>query len=295
MKEYQFHEYSDLFPLLPAADIRILADDIKARGLQQPIVLFEAKILDGRHRYEACRIAKVAPRFSVYSGKDPVGFVLTSNLHRRHLDQAQRAMVAAKLATVRQGERNDVEAKQPSANLPKVDQPSAAELLNVSTRSVGTATKILDASPSLTKAVETGKLSLNAAAQKVDEKKGRNEPVFDETGWIVPESLYELWDRRGEVREMLAQLTNIASRLLGFQQAKDPLFKGVNYSAAVNRLQLAYMEIKAAQLYAVCTTCQGRNFSKCTLCKGKGLISQFVWNTIVPEEVKEIRKKGSKA
>ncbi len=48
-------------------------------------------------------------------------------------------MVGAKLANMRQGERTDVE---PSANLPKVSQEQAAELVNVSTRSVTAAAKV---------------------------------------------------------------------------------------------------------------------------------------------------------
>jgi hypothetical protein len=62
-----------------------------------------------------------------------------SNELSRHLNESQRAMVAGKLANMRQGERTDV---QPSANLQKVRQDEAAELLNVSPRSVATAKKV---------------------------------------------------------------------------------------------------------------------------------------------------------
>lgn len=48
-------------------------------------------------------------------------------------------MVAAKLANMRQGERTDIE---PFAKLQKVTQQKAAELLNVSERTVRAAAKV---------------------------------------------------------------------------------------------------------------------------------------------------------
>ncbi len=63
------------------------------------------------------------------------------NLKRRHFNESQRAMVAAKLANMPQGARTDI---QPSANLPNViSQPQAAKLLNVSPRSLRDAKTIL--------------------------------------------------------------------------------------------------------------------------------------------------------
>jgi hypothetical protein len=51
--EYKFHEFADLFPLLEGEQFEELVQDIKARGLQSRIVLYE-DALDGRNRHRAC-------------------------------------------------------------------------------------------------------------------------------------------------------------------------------------------------------------------------------------------------
>jgi len=52
-------------------------------------------------------------------------------LKRRHLNESQRAMIAAKLANMEQGERTDF-----APIGAKLSQPEAAKMLNVSRRSV---------------------------------------------------------------------------------------------------------------------------------------------------------------
>jgi hypothetical protein len=72
-----------------------------------------------------------------------------------NLSESQRAMVAARIANMRQGARTDLE---PSANWPEVSQPQAARMLNVSERSVRRAEKIeREAIPEVAQAVERGK------------------------------------------------------------------------------------------------------------------------------------------
>jgi N6-adenosine-specific RNA methylase IME4 len=125
-------------------------------------MLLEEQILDGRNRYRACLQAGREPLFLDYLGDDPLGFVISKNLHRRHLDTSQRAMIAAELANMRQGERTDL---QPSANLQKVDRASAATMLNVSERSVASAHAIHEqGDPDLVRAVKTGKVKISTAA-----------------------------------------------------------------------------------------------------------------------------------
>ena len=67
-------------------DYESLRDDIDSNGLIDPIWLHEDRIIDGRHRYKAC----IESEFSEYEYNDLVGFVVSMNLRRRHLNTSQR-------------------------------------------------------------------------------------------------------------------------------------------------------------------------------------------------------------
>ena len=75
-------------------ELEKLTEDIRQHGLLESIVTFDGQILDGRHRAQACEAAGVEPRFEEFVGGDPVAFVLSKNLHRRHLTSAQKAAIA---------------------------------------------------------------------------------------------------------------------------------------------------------------------------------------------------------
>jgi N6-adenosine-specific RNA methylase IME4 len=156
----EFHPLADIFPLVEGADFDELVADISAHGLREPIVVYRDKILDGRNRYRACTAARVAPTFTAYTGDNPVAYVISLNLRRRHLNESQRAMVAAKLATLSQGRPS--KEKSPIGDL---KQAEAAELLNVGKRSVERAADVREGgAPELVRAVERGDVSVSAAA-----------------------------------------------------------------------------------------------------------------------------------
>jgi hypothetical protein len=164
-QQIYFHPLAEIFPLAEGPEFDELVSDVAKHGQLEAIVLFESKILDGRNRHRTCVAAGVAPRFEPYQGDDPLGLVISRNVRRRHLDQSQRALIAAKLETM--GHGGNRKAGQ-DANL-RVDRSAAAKMLNVSERSVASAAKVLDTgSGELVRAVEQAKIKVSAAARAAD-------------------------------------------------------------------------------------------------------------------------------
>src|ERR1700674_2668677 len=92
----EVHPVAALFPMMSDEELDELAADIKANGLLNPIVLDEKGILiDGRNRQEACRRAQVEPTYAALNGADPVAFIMSANVSRRHLNKGQQAMAVA--------------------------------------------------------------------------------------------------------------------------------------------------------------------------------------------------------
>jgi N6-adenosine-specific RNA methylase IME4/ParB-like chromosome segregation protein Spo0J len=151
------HPLAGLFPMFSPEQLRELADDIASVGQQEPVWLLDGQILDGRNREAACFVLGIAPWTKIYEGTDPLGFVLSLNLHRRHLSDSQRAMVAAKLAIWKRGINQHTAG---SANLPTHE---VAKHLSVSERQVIKAKRV-DAQgiKELSDAIRDGRVSLHA-------------------------------------------------------------------------------------------------------------------------------------
>lgn len=159
----EFHPYAEIFPLIEDSTFDELAEDIKKHGLRESIWVYEGKILDGRNRFMACSMAGVQPKFQEYEGNDPLAFVFSLNVHRRHLNNSQRAMAAAEFSNLSKG--------RPVINgsIAPISQTDAAELMNVSRESVKRAKKVLDGgSKELKQAVKKGEVAVSKAASVVD-------------------------------------------------------------------------------------------------------------------------------
>jgi hypothetical protein len=159
---YATHPAADIFPLIDPGARSDLERDIKANGLLEPIWLTDdGLVLDGRNRLASCLSVGVEPRFRTYEGDDPVGFVVSLNLNRRHLNESQRAMVAARIATLPKGRPWDL-----NAPIGAFNQTEAAQSVGVARRSVQRARTVLEqAAPEVVAAVDSGRLAVSDAAK----------------------------------------------------------------------------------------------------------------------------------
>lgn len=165
---YELHPLCTLFPRVVGAEFDALVADIRANGLRQAIVLYGDMILDGGNRYRACLEAGVNPHFEHYEGESIVSFVLSANLHRRHLSAGQQAAI---VASAQDWGKAQVVGKPKSGNVAGLDriQDRAAQS-GASERTQRMADKVAKASPDLARQVAHGEISLPKAIEQISPK-----------------------------------------------------------------------------------------------------------------------------
>ena len=100
------HPACELLPPMADAELRELGADIKKRGLQIPITILDGedgvgRLLDGRSRLDAMELVGLTVVTDgeldpdvlsqhIPGNTDPAGYVLSANLHRRHLTAKQK-------------------------------------------------------------------------------------------------------------------------------------------------------------------------------------------------------------
>lgn len=154
------HPAAELFPMMGDGELQQLADDIRANGQKQPIVMLKGKILDGRNRFIACVMACKKPWVVQWQGDgSPIAFVISANLHRRHLTAAQKAAVAAEALPMFEAEARARMAAgggdktSDTARAGRVDSSLPARQQDEQKRAVAQAAKAVGAGVSATKAM----------------------------------------------------------------------------------------------------------------------------------------------
>lgn len=111
LDNFDVHEAANLFPIIDDDNLKALAEDIRIHGQQEPIWMFEGQLLDGRNRVIACAMIGRDPirkEWKPQPGETPATFVMSRNVHRRHLTASQRAAVAVQLEAVIASERKEM-------------------------------------------------------------------------------------------------------------------------------------------------------------------------------------------
>jgi DNA modification methylase len=212
MKAMEFHEVCNIFPPMGDDEFRALVADIRANGLREPVWTHDGKVIDGRNRIRACQEIGILPATQEWNGQGSlVAFVVSLNLHRRHLSSGQKAAcgteVEERLAVeakerqreaarrggensgrVRRGEIEPGLQRIPQAPVPRtkvvefVPQPSipkardeAAKLVGSNPRYIQDAKAVKAAAPELHEKVKAGKITLPQAKREVQRQEKRIE------------------------------------------------------------------------------------------------------------------------
>lgn len=173
MTIYETHPAATIFPMMDDESFAALKADIKANGLKVAGELYGNQVIDGRNRYKACQELGIEMEFWEIDESDknfdPVAYVLSRNLYRRHLTESQRSIIAGKLAKLKVGQVGNGRKVEGPIGPSTLEQ--AADMLNVGRRSVVRAKQVLDAGSSeIIQAVESGKLPVSFAAKVVTEE-----------------------------------------------------------------------------------------------------------------------------
>jgi len=210
----ELHPLCTLFPRITGAEFEALKADILAHGLREPIVVHAGFILDGGNRYRACVEAGVDPTFKDFAGDNPVSFVLSANLHRRHLSAGQQAAIVASAQDwakaqpahrpTKAGNVAGLSGKECNvAPLSTVADRAAQSGASVRTQKMADA--VAKASPDLAKQVAHGEISLPKAVAQIEGKPAKAKPAppaNDEADDDQPDLAAELEAADKEIRRL---------------------------------------------------------------------------------------------
>jgi hypothetical protein len=259
---FDVHPLAELIPPMSDEEYRELREDIEANGYRadEPTTLYEGKILDGRHRARVCEELGIFPPTRNYDGNDPEGFVISKNVHRRHLTPTERGLIALKRlpkhkadAKRRQDEgrershasrRGELGSGQESGTNDDADTtkrtaagsatPTPGEAhhaagaeVGVSGKTVARLDKVAQEAPDLLKEVETGQKTASAAARTHAE---RSTAVTDKAGRKQPATYFGKGDKWKEFTEPL-------TRYLAAWEKRGYEFAHINYREATKRVK----------------------------------------------------------
>ncbi len=203
---YELHPLCTLFPRIVAHDFLALVEDIKANGLRQPIVLHNGMILDGGNRYRACIQAGVEPTFVQYEGDNITSFVLSANLHRRHLSPGQTAAIVASAQDWAKAQPAHRPSEKECNVAPLSTSADRAAQSGASVRTQKMADKVAKESPDLAKKVAHGEVSLPEAIKQITPAK-KVTPKKPQIA-VVPDAENDSADELSEARHTITELAS---------------------------------------------------------------------------------------
>lgn len=301
VKDYPPHalclKYRDMTP----EEFRDLKEGMRKHGFDpnQPIVLLQDTILDGRHRYKSAKELGLVPVFREYGGEfgTPEAFVEAYNKNRRHLSTSERAMQAAEkvVEKVTANLQKSTSQGGNSSRTVGLDQAVKEEAAKakVGTRTVYSALTVQKhGTTQLKEAVKNGQVSTSDAAKIAKAPKSlqeqalkavakqkavtaaqavkAKEEVKDALGNVVPDKLRDTFATH--LLEDAIDAIALARKNLKEVWRFNPWISKASHAVA----DLEQMEKLWAQAvpHALCDHCRGKG---CQECRGSGFFSVFHW------------------
>lgn len=186
-RDYEQHPLAKIIPAMSDKQFEALKEDIKINGLRNPIVLYQDMILDGWHRYLACKFTKTNCRAVEYKGSTPLQEVISLNLKRRHLNEEEIKRTVARalpelrkeakkrsLANLKRGNKAPDRAKTPTRERVRDQAAKAAGVTSYAVRELEEAER---KAPTLYKKWVEGKGGVTFAQIKksIAQKEGKAE------------------------------------------------------------------------------------------------------------------------
>jgi hypothetical protein len=258
-----------------------------------PIVVHEGMILDGRHRYKACRELNIEPVVIEWAptGDDTPELVVLRSLARRHMTKSELAALAVEALPAQERlaqERMKAGKADPTA---KVRQGTAAKVVaeaaGVSERLVQDAKKLKEDAPEEFEAVKKGEKSIGEAKEAAKPVPPRPKQMTDGAGRAItdPDVLYAM-TQVSFFSDMVNKLHAIKREIL--RHAEDPSGARIRVNTIETDFKNIVAAVKFATPFAQCPyrSCKTRG---CDACKGTRWVTEEVWNNI-PKNIREAVK-----
>jgi ParB-like chromosome segregation protein Spo0J len=206
------HQLSSAFPDMSREEYSELLDSVREIGIQNPIVLFEDKIIDGWHRYKASVELDIdCPAVDLPEETDPRLFVIAQNVSRRSLTASQRALA---IVTVNAWRRSGVKNKEALQEPPTKSNEELSGLSKTSKATIKRAKQVItDAVHEVIEAVQSGEIGIVKASEiaKLDKDKqveALKNPVkkTKPAKKTVPKEVVPEYDPSDDMRESIAVL-----------------------------------------------------------------------------------------
>ncbi len=229
--EYGIHPYCAAWPNLPADELKEMADNIKRRGQDHPIYVYNAQVIDGKNRLAACKLAGVEPQFEEWIPSDPFDhdktaeeirdLTIASNI-RRTMTTGQRIMVAASLVTTKRGDNQHSSGEL--VTTVTTSQGEAADMMEVSRKGVNKGVKVItEGSKPLVEAAKNGVVTPHDAAQIVDLPKREQTAALKDVEAGRAPTVAKAAKQKAEAKQddLLEQLASDAPRTVTMSSAES--------------------------------------------------------------------------